>query len=466
MSNSSLPSVLQKIVENRKLKLSSEDWIAEQPELSENSMLQSIRSSSHGIIFECKSRSPSRGQLSENYQPELIASFYKDYAAGISVLTEPDYFGGDYKHLQQVRRSVKTPLLAKDFVIDTRQITHARQHGANCILLMLSVIDDDFWKEAFELATSLHMDVLTEIHNEEELERAINLNAPIIGINNRDLHSLKTDLDVTRHLAPKIPTDRIIISESGIASYQDLRSLAPLVHGFLIGTSMMQSGNTAQAIRRLIHSEVKICGLTNRDDAEAVLHAGASWGGVIFTPKSKRYVQASEVAYWINQVALPMVGVFMDQSISEITEITDSLALQAIQLHGSESIEFVKELRAKTHQNIAIWKALTGSDNSEQHPGSNELLLELDKWREAGVDRILIDKPKESVGHELDLNLFIKEQDVLIAGGIDMNSPYVQSEHRVAGLDICSGVEASPGKKDIKKLNSLFSNLEIKTRHD
>ncbi len=457
-------SVLDKIVANRRQHLQDFDW-SSTTEKSTRSLAQSLRDTQQGIIFECKKKSPSRGLLSDNYQPDRIARQYADFAAGISVLTEPDYFAGDDAHLRAVREAVDLPILAKDFVVDVRQITHARALGADCILLMLSVVDDDFWRTAFSVASQLGMSVLTEVHDEEELHRAIELKAPIIGINNRDLHSLTTDLEVSRRLAPKIPADRIIISESGIATYRDLRSLSGLVHGFLIGTSMMQSGNLTQALRQLIFSEVKICGLTNAEDAHKAYQAGASWGGVILTPVSKRYQSPDQARKWLVDLPLPMVGVFMNQSVSEIVDAAQTLSLAVVQLHGDETKEDVAQLRTQLAEGTQIWKTLTGSDDCNDYPSSNDLIPLVDDWLGV-VDKVLIDKPKERPSDSLDFKRLAEMENVLLAGGINCDSDILKSGTRLAGLDICSGVESEPGKKNHRAMQKLFSELEVKTRND
>lgn len=459
-------SVLDEIVANRKTLLSATAWSVGIPSKSEYSLADSLRESQQGIIFECKKKSPSRGLLSDNYQPDQIASHYADFAAGISVLTEPDYFAGSPEHLRAVRKAVALPVLAKDFVVDLKQITEARALGADVILLMLSVVDDAFWKQAYQAATDLDMDVLTEVHDESELKRAINLGAPIIGINNRDLHSLTTNLDVTRKLAPMIPSDRIIISESGIASYQDLQSLSSMVHGFLIGTSMMQSGHLNQALRKLIFSEVKICGLTNFEDAKTAYTEGASWGGIIFTPVSKRYQTPEQAADWANHLQLPLIGVFMDQPIDEIVAVLDQVPLAGVQLHGRESIEFISELRTRIPETIQIWKTLTASDTSAEYPSATELKSEINDWFAGGVDKILVDKPKNRPTDALDFNALAGLENVLLAGGINLDSDILKSGTRLAGLDICSGVESEPGKKDHTLIHKIFKVLEVKTRND
>jgi len=459
-------TVLEEIVQQRRKRLAESAFQIPECQPSERSMFDSIKQSDTGIIFECKAKSPSRGVLSDNYQPALIATNYAQFASGISILTEPDYFAGSYEHLESVRAAVDTPLLCKDFVVDEQQIYLARSKGADCILLMLSVISDAFWKTSQQLADELGLDTITEVHNHQELQRAIQLGAKIIGINNRDLHSLTTNLDVTRELAPLVPKDRLLISESGIGSYQDLRSLAPLVDGFLIGTSMMQSASLEQALRRLIYSEVKVCGLTNAEDAKLAYDCGASWGGLIFTEQSPRFVQAAEIKSWVSELRMPMVGVFMDQTIEQVCSTAEQLSLAAIQLHGIESPEYVSELKICLADGIQIWKAISASDTDDNYPSAGQLETLVEEWKSVGVNKVLVDKPKQGSGHDLDLNHVAGMKDVMLAGGLDADSDLVLSEQRLAGIDICSALEQSKGIKDPQKVVHFFNTIRVKTRHE
>ncbi|MBT8449809.1 MAG: bifunctional indole-3-glycerol-phosphate synthase TrpC/phosphoribosylanthranilate isomerase TrpF, partial [Gammaproteobacteria bacterium] len=429
-------------------------------------MYDSLRNNSTGIIFECKSKSPSRGVLIQDYKPAEIAKQYADYAAGISVLTEPDYFNGDMQHLVQVRAAVDCPVLCKDFIVDVRQIKQARAYGADCILLMLSVISDDFWNDCATVADDLSLDILTEVHKEEELQRAIALGAKIIGINNRDLHSLTTDLAVSQRLAPTIPEDRVVISESGIRDYNDLRKLAPNVDGYLIGTSMMQSGDIAQAVRRLIFSEVKICGLTNREDLLAAYELGATWGGLIFTTKSARFVDSNADISWALDSPLPLVGVFLNQTIAEVIATQAKLSLSAVQLHGNEAEAYISDLRSQLPAECQIWQVLSASDTDDDYPSAQDIINNLADILASGADRLLIDLPKDGQSHELDLGQLQRYPELLLAGGLGGDSTVLNSVDRQAGIDICSAVEASPGKKDLDKLTNLFNSIRVKTRYE
>ncbi|MEL7308141.1 MAG: bifunctional indole-3-glycerol-phosphate synthase TrpC/phosphoribosylanthranilate isomerase TrpF, partial [Pseudomonadota bacterium] len=242
------------------------------------------------FILECKKASPSKGLIREPFNLDEITSVYKKYATCMSVLTDEKYFQGSYQYLEYVRSQVEQPLICKDFFIDEYQVYLARLSGGDAILLMLSVLDDEQYLALHKVADSLNMSVLTEVSNEQEVSRALALNASLIGINNRDLRDLSTDLATTERLRQLIPNDKVVISESGIYTHKDVKRLAPLCDGFLIGSSLMAERDLEAACRKVILGENKVCGLTRSQDAMAAYASGAVYGGLIFYPKSPRYV--------------------------------------------------------------------------------------------------------------------------------------------------------------------------------
>jgi len=464
-------TVLGKIIKQRQLRLNQQENkdFTEQLSPSKRSLVDNLRSSASGFILECKKSSPSRGQLSDNYQPDQIARQYQQFASGISVLTEPDFFSGKLDDLRTVRKAVSLPVLCKDFVIDSSQIYQARAAGADVILLMLSVVTDTFWMQCYEIANELGLDIITEIHNEQELSRALALPAKIIGINNRNLHTLKTDISVTKNLVSQIPDDRLIISESGISTHQQLIDLAPLVDGFLIGSSLMQSKNIALSLRRLIFAEVKICGLTRREDADLAWQLGASFGGMIFTSVSSRCISLEQGQKICDAQPMPMVGVFKDQSLSEVSTIANDLSLFAVQLHGDEDIKYIEQLKDALDAKTQIWKAISCSEISDDYPSIQQAVEISNNLLGNGIDKVLIDTPKDKLDHQLDYQPFFADNRVLIAGGLQINSPLFQQTGAAqmklqAGFDLCSSVEKSAGIKDPEKMKSLFNNLQPKTR--
>jgi indole-3-glycerol phosphate synthase/phosphoribosylanthranilate isomerase len=188
------------------------------------------------LILESKRMSPSHGPLREPYDPAAIAKSYAPFAAAISVLTDEQFFGGSLDDLRAARAVADVPLLCKDFVIDPYQVVEARCHGADAVLLMLSVLDDETCAECFAAARTHGMDAVVEVHDADELDRALELDASIIGINNRDLKTLTVDLTATEQLAAAVPNEKLVIGESGIGTYADVRRLGPRVNALLTGS--------------------------------------------------------------------------------------------------------------------------------------------------------------------------------------------------------------------------------------
>lgn len=234
--------------------------------------------------------SPSKGLIREDFDPATIAGVYKHYASAISVLCDEKYFQGSFDFLPIVSKVAPQPILCKDFTIAPYQIYLARYYQADACLLMLSVLDDDQYRQLAAVAHSLNMGVLTEVSNEEELERAIALKAKVVGINNRDLRDMSIDLNRTRQLAPRLGPDVTVISESGIHTYGEVRELSHFANGFLIGSALMEQPDLSAAVKRVQLGENKVCGLTRPQDAQVAREAGAIYGGLIFVDSSPRAV--------------------------------------------------------------------------------------------------------------------------------------------------------------------------------
>ena len=209
------------------------------------------RSPQPALIMECKAASPSRGTIRSDYDPASLAAQYAPYAAAVSVLTEPDRFNGSFDDLAAVREVVDVPVLCKDFIVDEVQVLAARSLGADAVLLMLSVVPDDVYRELAELAHSLGMEVLTEVSTPQEMYRASALGAEVIGINNRDLRTLETDLARTEEMAPLAPAGVVLVGESGVGAAEDVRRLSGLVDALLVGSSLSGAPDPAEAARQL-----------------------------------------------------------------------------------------------------------------------------------------------------------------------------------------------------------------------
>lgn len=217
-------------------------------------LMDAAASGRTGLIAEIKKASPSAGLICPDFDPAAIARAYKDGGAVcLSVLTDQKYFQGEDAHLIAARDAVDLPVLRKDFILDEWQIYESRALGADCILLIMAAITDDQARSFEELANALDMSVLVEVHDEAELERALGLRARLIGINNRDLKTMTTDIAVSERLASQIPPERFVVAESGIRDFADIERLkAAGVQGILVGESLMREADITKATRKLL----------------------------------------------------------------------------------------------------------------------------------------------------------------------------------------------------------------------
>ena len=259
------PDILVKIL-NRKLeeilerneitpirRLSELVETADKPRGFVNALLNKIEVGKPGVIAEIKKASPSKGVMREDFKPAEIAISYADAgAACLSVLTDVDFFQGADEYLQRARNACDLPVIRKDFFIDPYQVFEARVLGADCILLIVAALVDSQMKELSELANHLGMDVLIEVHDEQELERALQLPNKMIGINNRNLRTFETSLDTTLSMLEKIPEDRLIVTESGINTPEHVQLMREHnVNAFLVGEAFMVADDPGAKLKEL-----------------------------------------------------------------------------------------------------------------------------------------------------------------------------------------------------------------------
>jgi indole-3-glycerol phosphate synthase/phosphoribosylanthranilate isomerase len=415
---------------------------------SERNFYDALQGARTAFILECKKASPSKGTIRENFDPVDIASVYQNHASAISVLTDEKYFQGSFDFLPLVSNAVTQPVLCKDFIIDPYQIYLARYYQADAILLMLSVLSDEQYVQLAAVAHSLKLGILTEASNEEELDRAVQLKARVVGINNRDLRDLSIDLDRTRQLAPRVPHGVTVISESGINTYGQIRELSRFANGFLIGSALMSEPDLSAAVRRVTLGDNKVCGLTRPQDASVAHQAGAIYGGLIFVDASPRFVTQDKAREVQAGAPLKYVGVFRDHAPADVADIAKNLKLAAVQLHGSEDQDYIDSLRPLLPADCQIWKALSVKETMPARQLNQ-------------VDRYVLDNGKGGTGQRFDWSKLAGQDlsNVLLAGGLGADNCVEAAQLGCAGLDFNSGVEREPGIKDADKITAVFQTL-------
>lgn len=480
------------------------------------SFTQKIKAKSRGktsknnpfFILECKQASPSQGMINSNFDLQSIINTYANFADAISVLCEENYFNGSVQNLLQVKHILNQknifdiPLLCKDFIIDEYQIYMAKLYGANAILLMLNVLDNDEYIYLSNVAKSLNLDVLTEISDEQEASFAIQCKAENIGINNRDFSTLKTDLKRTNLLVDfiikNIKKNNVsnenyqpnLISESGFNYHSEISEYSNFVDGFLIGTSLMKQHNNLDiACQKLLLGEIKICGITNSEDANFLdnfntynKHIFMLYAGLIFVETSKRFVSIEAAKNIVQQTKnLQYVAVFQnEQNIDKIISLLQQLNIQnikIIQLHGNENIEYIQNLKAKLlntfgehiANEIQVWKAISASNVKSK----NNLENLVENYLLNGISKIILDNQNGGSGQTFDWTLIPEKykQNIMLSGGINLNNLQEALNIGCSGIDISSGVELQSSnnnnnnnknnivKKDTQKIQQLFTNF-------
>jgi indole-3-glycerol phosphate synthase/phosphoribosylanthranilate isomerase len=397
------------------------------------------------FIMEVKRASPS-GHSSPHSVETAIAA-YAGVADGVSVLTDERFFGGSFAALETVRARFDGPVLAKDFVVVPQQVAEARRHGADAVLCMLSVLGDEDARGVMAEAERLGMDVLVEVHDEAELARALALGSNLVGINNRDLKTLKTDLAVTERLAREVPEGVTLVGESGVAARGDVERLGAYADAFLVGSSLMAAEDVGEAARALVFGRVKLCGLTRAADVRAAAAAGATHAGIILVPGTPRFVEegrAQALAEEARGAGLKPVGVFRDREPGEVRALADALGLAAVQLHGRETDAEVAQVR----EGFAgeVWTA---------------------GLEDRGGDRLLFDSPGGGTGEACDWNAVAghpAKGSAFLAGGIGPDNARAAQRTGVHGLDASSRLESAPGIKDPTRITALLEALRLPDR--
>ena len=466
--------ILDTIVEATKIRVAQEKQV-ESPETVKAAALAlpsdtgfpfeaALRQQDFNFICEVKKASPSKGIIAEHFPYLDIAKEYEVAgAAAISVLTEPDFFKGDKKYLQEIASTVKIPVLRKDFIIDEYQIYQAKVWGASAILLICACLDVPTLTKFRELADSLGLSSLVEAHDEKEVQMAIDCGARIIGVNNRNLKDFTVDVQNSVRLRNLVQDDVIFVSESGLETTEDIQVLRDNNIGVaLMGETFMRSPNKVEKLAYLYGPtyytpKVKMCGISKVETIPAVVEAKPDYMGLVFAP-SKRQVTVEQAKILIEELhkqcinhydikVVKTVGVFVNETLDNLVRIADTANLDAVQLHGDEDEAFIQSLKERT--NVEVWKAIqirTAADT--------------EKWIDSSADMLLFDAyhkdERGGTGEVFDWSsLDTFERPFMLAGGIDStNVARAIRTVRPYGIDISSGIETN-GVKDDEKITAF-----------
>jgi len=442
-----------------------------------------LRQQDFNFICEVKKASPSKGIIAEHFPYLDIAKEYEVAgAAAISVLTEPDFFKGDKKYLQEIASTVKIPVLRKDFIIDEYQIYQAKVWGASAILLICACLDVPTLTKFRELADSLGLSSLVEAHDKHEVQMAIDCGARIIGVNNRNLKDFTVDVQNSVRLRNLVQDDVIFVSESGLETPEDIQVLRDNNIGVaLMGETFMRSPNKVEKLAYLYGPtyytpKVKMCGISKVETIPAIVDAKPDYMGLVFAP-SKRQVTVDQAKTLVEELykqnvvgnnseaeqtesvtsldtasseTIKTVGVFVNETVENLLKIAEEVKLDVIQLHGDEDESFIQIL--KEQSNVEVWKAVQVRSAADA-----------EKWIDSSADMLLFDAyhkdERGGTGEVFDWSSLDEfERPFMLAGGIDStNVARAIRTVRPYGIDISSGIETN-GVKDDEKMKA-FTNI-------
>ena len=424
---------------------------------SERDFRSALLGNGVSLIAEIKKASPSEGNIARGkfHVPSIAKLYEQSGARAISVLTDEHYFKGSLGNLNKAREATRnTPLLCKDFIIDEYQIYEARHYGADAVLLIASILTKNELKRFLNIANSLKMSALCEVHNEEELATVLEVGAEIIGINNRDLHSFRVDIKTTERLARKISADKIIVSESGISSRAHIRKLPKKVDAILVGTGLLKAKNIRKKIEELIGKPkplLKICGIRSLREAQYCQKLGVDVIGLNFVPSSERrisYQLGGQIIQTLREKksGLKIAGIFQNQALSEINTAAQKIGLDYIQLSGNEPVAFLKKCKIPVIKGIAVNRKSDLNKARRYFPFVRYLIL---------------DGKKPGAGKTFNHDLLTEfELPYLLAGGIGTDNVHeIMKRVHPTGIDVASGVETN-GTIDLKKIKKIFNAVK------
>ena len=482
--------ILDKIIEATKIRVAQEKQIESLDSVKAVALAlpsdtgfpfeAALRQQDFNFICEVKKASPSKGIIAEHFPYLEIAKEYEIAgAAAISVLTEPDFFKGDKKYLQEIANTVKIPVLRKDFIIDEYQIYQAKVWGASAILLICACLDVPTLTKFRELADSLGLSSLVEAHDEHEVQMAIDCGARIIGVNNRNLKDFTVDVQNSVRLRNLVQDDVIFVSESGLETPEDIQVLRDNNIGVaLMGETFMRSPNKVEKLAYLYGPtyytpKIKMCGISKVETILAIVDAKPDYMGLVFAP-SKRQVTVDQAKTLveelhkqyanrynrdaeqysnqtlIHQEFIKTVGIFVNETLDNLATIATEVNLDAVQLHGDEDEAFIQSLKERT--NVEVWKAVQIRSAADA-----------EVWIDSSADMLLFDAyhkdERGGMGEVFDWScLDAFERPFMLAGGIDStNVARAIRTVRPYGIDISSGIETE-GVKDDEKIKA-FTNI-------
>lgn len=384
-----------------------------------------------GLIAEIKRASPSEGAINAHLNIAEQARIYERAgAAAISVLTEPEDFGGSFDDLTLLRKTVNLPLLCKDFIIRKEHIYKAKSCGADMVLLIASILPEEKLKELYHYAAGLGLQVLVEVHTEAELEKALKVKPKIIGVNARNLHDFSTDMELFEEFAGRIPDGTIKVAESGISTRADVPES---YDGILVGTVLMRHPFPQLKIKELLGKPLlKLCGMRSPKDAQLCEELGVDMIGINFVPRSRRKVSIDEGKQIADAVKNTIaVGVFEDQSPEEVNQIAEQTGIRAVQLSGHE--------KYLSGYDLPIIKTI--------RPGEE---------KPKGTFLTILDNKIPGSGKKLNAEDIGENEPSLIAGGVDEAlAKELFKAKKPLGIDTASGIETD-GEVDPGKIRAIY----------
>ena len=408
------------------------------------------------VIAEIKHRSPSAGEILPGAASkiETIASAYRrGGASALSIVIEKDFFGGDPAWLPRAKAAAGLPVLMKDFIVDESQVDFAVSIGADAILLIVAALDQEKLSRLHRRALEQGLAVLVEAHDEDEIRRAVDAGARIVGVNARDLRTFRVDLDRMARLGKTMPASVVRVAESGIGTVADVRRLSGSGYGaFLVGESLLRSGDVARGVRRLRGEgtvEVKVCGVTREEDLAACREHGVDHVGLNFSPLSPRRVSVTDGARL--RVAAEgfsrVVAVFAGNRPGEIEEVVRAVRPDVLQLTDPPTGDLAREWPLPVWQAVHVTDPLVVPD----WPGERLLFDTGGKGRPGGT------------GETFDWRHFQMVRPTrpfLLAGGLrPENAAEAVRRVRPSGVDVASGVESAPGIKDREKIGRFVRTV-------